>query len=198
MKNGLLVLNVVLLIAVAVLFYLYFGNTNRTTVASKSTRDAAGAHNSDHCRIAYFEMDSLTSSYTMIKDVRDELTKEEESMNREMVRLQKVYNDKLTTYQKQAQTMSQIESERANRDMLQLQETIRNKQQDMEQRYQDLQMRKKQEIKVKIEDYLKDYNQSKKFAYIIAYEPGMIFYRDTSFDITNDLLKGLNTQYKKK
>ena len=82
--------------------------------------------------------------------------------------------------------------------MLQMQEKIRGKQQELEQRYQDLQMRKKQEIKNRIEDFLKDYNQSKRYSYIISYEPGMIFYRDTMLDITKDLLEGLNERYKKK
>lgn len=196
MKNILLALNIVLLLAVGVLYFLYFGKKNNTTKIASSNVEV-DTHK-DNCRIGYFEMDSLTNSYSMIKDVRSELSKEEDNMNREMQRLQRVYNDKLTQYQKQAQTMNQVESERANRDMLQLQDQIRGKQQEMEQRYQDLQMRKKQEIKNKIEGFLKDYNKDRHFAYIIAYEPGMIFYRDTMFNITKDLLDGLNSQYKKK
>lgn len=68
----------------------------------------------------------------------------------------------------------------------------------MDQKYQDLQMRKKQEIKTKIEDYLKEYNKTRGYSYILAYEPGIIFYRDTMYNITGDLVKGLNDQYKKK
>ncbi|MGV3528412.1 MAG: OmpH family outer membrane protein [Flavisolibacter sp.] len=198
MKNASLILNIVLLLAVGALYYMHFGKKATATVASKTSGKQDGTVENSACQIAYFDMDSLTNSYAMIKDVRDELSKEEDNINREMSRLQKSYNDKLTQYQKQAQTMSQVESERANRDMLQMQEKIRGKQQELEQRYQDLQMRKKQDIKNRIEDYLKDYNQSKRYSYIISYEPGMIFYRDTMLDITKDLLEGLNERYKKK
>ncbi len=195
MKNALIALNVVLLIAVAVLFYLYFSNNKRTTTPGKVASAATG---SQSCKIAYFEMDSVTNSFSMVKDVKDELAREEDQINKELSGLQKTYTDRLSHYQKQAQTMSQVESERANRDMLQLQERIRGKQQELDQRYQDLKMRKMQDIKSRIEDYLKEYNKTKGYSYILAYEPGMIFYRDTVYDITQDLLKGLNERYKKK
>jgi outer membrane protein len=68
----------------------------------------------------------------------------------------------------------------------------------MDQKFQDLYMRKMQDVKMKVEDYLKEYNKSKGYTYILAYEPGFIFYRDSSYNITADLLKGLNGLYKKK
>lgn len=196
MKNVLIAINAVLLIAVGVLYYLYFSKNNKPSVSVKSS--SAATPKTGECSIAYFELDSLTSSLSIIKDVNAELSKEEDKINGELRRLQKMYNDKISEYQKQAQSMSQIESERANKDILQLQETIRGKQQEMDQKYQDLQMRKKQEIKTKIEDYLKEYNKTRGYSYILAYEPGIIFYRDTMYNITGDLVKGLNDQYKKK
>jgi outer membrane protein len=45
---------------------------------------------------------------------------------------------------------------------------------------------------------LKEYNQDKKFSYIIANEPGFIFYRDSAFNITNDVVAGLNQIFGKK
>jgi outer membrane protein len=126
------------------------------------------------------------------------LNREEDKMNGEMNQWQKKYNDKLAQYQNQAQQMNQVESENANRDMLQMQETIRNKKQELDQRYQNLYMQKMQDVKIKIENFLKEYNKAKGYSYIFAYEPGFIYYRDTIFNITNDLVKGLNDQYSKK
>lgn len=195
MKNGLLALNALLIVAVGVLFYFHFSSKNKSTVLKSSSPGTPG---NNSCSIAYFEMDSLTNSFSMVKDVKSELTKEEEKMNNELNRLQRMYNDRIGQYQKQAQTMSQIESERANRDMLKLQEDIRGKKQEMDQKYQDLYMRKMQDVKNKIEEFLKDYNKSRGYSYILAYEPGIIYYRDTVYNITKDLIKGLNDQYKKK
>ncbi|MDB5205688.1 MAG: OmpH family outer membrane protein [Flavisolibacter sp.] len=198
MKNASLILNIVLVVAVAVLFYLHFssGKKAETTKVVSSTGTASVP--AGDFRIAYFEMDSINASFAMVKDVKTELGKEEERINNELTRLQKTYNEKITQYQGQSQSMSQVESEKANRDVLQLQERIRSTKQEMDQKFQDLYMRKMQDVKMKVEDYLKEYNKSKGYTYILAYEPGFIFYRDSTYNITGDLLKGLNGLYKKK
>ena len=199
MKNVSLILNVILLLAVAILFYLHFSGkktTGPTKIASQKQAVANGESND--FKIAYFEMDSVNNNFVLIKDVKSELSKEEEKINTELTRLQKSYNDRITHYQGQANSMSQVESEKANRDILQLQDKIRSTKQNMEQRYQDLYMRKMQDVKSKVEDYLKEYNRDKGYSYILAYEPGFIFYRDSALNITSDLINGLNTKYKKK
>lgn len=197
MKSGLLILNIVLLLSVGVLFYLHFSKNKPVTAARKAVVTSGDTKNCDF-RIAYFELDSITNSFSMVKDIKNELSREEDKMNGEMNQWQKRYNDKLQHYQSQAQQMNQVESENANRDMLQLQETIRNKKQELDQRYQNLYMQKMQDVKTKIENFLKEYNKTKGFSYIFAYEPGFIYYRDTIYNITADLVKGLNEQYTKK
>ncbi|HEU0064817.1 MAG TPA: OmpH family outer membrane protein [Flavisolibacter sp.] len=195
MKSGMLVLNVVLLILVGILFYWHFSAKNKPVIVS-SRNDTLG--NSNQFRIAYFEMDSVSKKFAMVKDVKSELSKEEDRMNANMSRLQKLYNDKLNQYQSQASQMNQVQSEAANRDMLQLQETIRGQKQDMDQKYQDLTMRKTQDVKSKIQDFLKEYNKTKGYSYIFSNEAGFIYYTDTAYNITNDLIKGLNEEYLKK
>ena len=196
MKNALLVLNVLLLIAVGVLFYLHFSNNKNPAVKVASTQKSTAA--TADCRIAYFEMDSINNSFAMVKEVRNELSTEEEKMNNELTRLQKTYNDKMIQYQNSQNAQSQIESEAVRKDIMDLQNKISERRQTLNQRFQDMYMRKMQEVKAKVEDYLKEYNKDKGFAYILAYEPGFIFYRDTALNITADILKGLNEKYKKK
>jgi outer membrane protein len=55
-----------------------------------------------------------------------------------------------------------------------------------------------QDVNKRIEAFLKDYNSDKRYSYILAYSPGTIYYKDSAFDITTDVLKGLNDGYKKK
>jgi outer membrane protein len=198
MKNGLLIFNVFLLILVGVLFYLHFSNNGKSQQKVLSQSTVKGDPSGNDFRIAYFELDSITNSFSMVKDIKTELNREEDKMNGEMNQWQKRYNDKLQQYQSQAQQMNQVQSENANRDMLQMQETIRNKKQELDQKYQNLYMQKMQDVKIRIENFLKEYNKSKGYSYIFAYEPGFIYYRDTMFNITADLVKGLNEQYSKK
>lgn len=199
MKNALLILNVVLLVAVGVLFYLHFSEKKAPLLPKVASAQQQKANAPDgNFRIAYFEMDSVNNKFSLIKEVKSELSREEERINSELARLQKSYNDRITHYQGQSQTMSQVESEKANRDILQLQDKIRTTKQELEGRYQELYMRKMQDVKSKVEDYLKEYNRDRGYAYILAYEPGFIFYRDSALNITSDIISGLNGKYKKK
>ena len=78
------------------------------------------------------------------------------------------------------------------------QKVLASKEQSLDLEMQDVQFKKMQDVNRKIEDYLKDYNKDKGYSYIIANQPGSIYYIDPAFDITTDLIKGLNGAYKKK
>ncbi|MEY2639710.1 MAG: hypothetical protein RIR90_1192, partial [Bacteroidota bacterium] len=51
--------------------------------------------------------------------------------------------------------------------------------------------------KKKIEDYLKVYNAQKGYAYIFSSAPEFMYFKDTVYNITDEVVKGLNQQYKK-
>ncbi|WP_132055707.1 OmpH family outer membrane protein [Pseudocnuella soli] len=196
MNRGLLLLNVVLLVLVGMLFYLHFSSGKKETPKAAVSTDAAPA--AKEFRIAYFEMDSLEASFSMVKDVKGELARKEEAINTELARLEKTYRDKAAQYQGQAATMSQVQSEMATRDMMQMQQNMQNRKAALDQEYQDFYMRKMRDVKTRIEDYLKTYNNNKNYSYIFAYEPGLFYFRDTAYNITDDVVRGLNAGYSKK
>src|SRR5687768_3279260 len=198
MKSGILVFNTILLILVAILFYLHFSGKKTPAAQVATVKSANTTVPSQGFRIAYFEMDSLENSYAMVKDVKEELEIKERSVNAELTSLERKYKDKLKSYQGQAQTMNQVQSELATKDMMQLQQEIQGRKQSLDQEYQDFYMRKMKDVKTKIEDYLKEYNAEKGYSFIFAYEPGLFYYKDTVYDITGDVITGLNQRYKKK
>ncbi|SHG28108.1 periplasmic chaperone for outer membrane proteins Skp [Cnuella takakiae] len=194
MNRGLLLFNIVLLVLVGVLFYLHFAPAKSESPKAAATKTPENKE----FKIAYFEMDSLEASFSMVKDVKSELARKEESINSELARLDKSYREKANMYQGQAATMSQVQSEMATRDMMQLQQNMQSRKASLDQEYQDFYMRKMRDVKTKIEDFLKDYNNKKGYSYIFAYEPGLFYYRDTAYNITADVIKGLNDGYVKK
>ncbi len=196
MKNGMLVLNAVLLVAVGVLFYLHFSAPKNAQKAPLVKQ--VSPSNTNNFKIAYFEMDSLEASFAMVKVVKQELSKREDAVNSELTRLEKGYQNKIAQYQQQGPTMNQVQSEAAQRDVMQMQQTIQSRKQALDQEYQDFYMRKMKDVKSKIETFLTDYNNTKGYSYIFAYEPGLFYYRDTAYNITNDVIKGLNAAYTKK
>ena len=53
-------------------------------------------------------------------------------------------------------------------------------------------------MRIKIEDYLKEYNKGKGYSYIFSSAPEFMYLKDTTYNITEDLINGLNKLYPKK
>ena len=195
MKNYLLPLNIILLIAVAVLFFLHFSSNNKSTqpAAKASPSSVPGAF-----KMAYFEMDSIDANYEYLKDVRNELKAKQQELGNQLNSLKNRYMDKINKYKQEGPTMTQERAAAVEQELMNDQKVMANKEQSLEMEMQDTQFKKMQEVNRRIEDYLKEYNKDKGYSYIIANQQGSIYYVDPAFDITADLLKGLNEQYKKK
>jgi len=196
MARGLLIFNIVLLVLVGVLFYLYF-SSNKKNDASKITGPRSVNNTGNTSGIAYFEMDSVTNAFALVKDVKTELEKTEQQFSTELARMEKDIMMKAQEYKNQT-TMSQVQSEIATKDLQDRQQNYQVKKAEYEQRYQDMHIAKRLEVRTKIEEFLKEYNESKRYSYIFSNEPGFIYYHDTVYNITADLIKGLNERFVKK
>jgi outer membrane protein len=177
------------------LFKQFAGNGNTAKPAQKA-EDPKEATPS--FKMAYFDMDSLQNNYEYFKDALGELKAKEQNMNNELASLERGYQKKIADWQQRGNTMSQNEAEAAQREYQQMQQTYQQRRETLEQQLVNQQIEYKKSIKGKIEDFLKEYNKDSRFAYILSYEPQLMFYKDSVYDITQDLVKGLNAQYKKK
>ncbi len=191
MKNFTLGLNIVLAIAVAVLFYLHFSSPKKpVTVAEKQV--AANGF-----KIAYFEMDSIENHYEYLKEVRKGLREMEQQKSNELTAMRNASKAKLDEYRKRGSSMTQEEMVKANEELQRLDNDLKNQEQIKMQELQDESVQKIQMVKKKIEEYLKDYNKDKNYSYILASSADIMYYKDSAYSITNDVLKGLNEEYKK-
>ena len=201
MKNILIILNLVLLLAVGVLFYLHFNSISKKNipVRNKLTEEqpnidmAAGS-----CNIGYFEMDSVEANFEMAKQWKKQLEKKEDHINSEMDRLQNLYQQKFVSFQQRKPSMNSSQLEAASNELSQLEETIKNTKNNLDQDYKTYYVQTQQEILSMIRKFCTDYNKDKKYAVIISDEPGIVFYKDSTFDITSDLLTGLSKMYSEK
>jgi len=200
MKNNVtLGLIAVLGIAVIVLFYLHFSSTRKNLVttpatAGKSSADAASA---GPFRIAYFEMDSIESHYEYMKDVRNTLRASEQSKNNELSGIRNQYRSKLQEYQQKGNSMTQEQIAAANEELMRLDNMVKGQEEQKGRELQDESYKKLQGVKKRIEDYLKEYNKDKNYSFIFANISDLMYYKDSVYNITSDVLKGLNEDYKK-
>lgn len=196
MKNGLLIWNGVLTLATGFLLLMQF-NGKKSAKAQPGTNPADSSGQKGPFRIAYFEMDSIAAHFGLVKDLRRELQSREDAINTEMNNRSRAIQQKFEFYQKKAQAgnLSETESEAASREMKNMDDEMKNRRQQLDQDYNNYMMTRQNEIKTKIEDFLKEYNSKKNFSYIVSYEQGLFYYRDTAFNITTDVIKGLNEKY---
>ena len=194
MKNVLMILNIVLLAAVAFLYYQYYNQSHSSSTSVAKPPRTPGDH--EQCKIAYFEMDSVEINCEMVRDVKTELSKKEEAGMTELSRTDQQIRQIMTEYQNQLKTMTPEQGEMAQQDIMQRNSKLQSRKQELDQEYQGLYMRLNTDMKKKIEAFLNEFNRDNTYSYIFAYESGLFFYKDSACNITHAVVDGLNAMYK--
>lgn len=197
MKNGFLAWNVALTLVAGYLLFLQFNKKPGNTLSPlHAGKDSLAPR--EPFRIAYFEMDSVENNYVMVREIKAEISKKDEEYTNSLARFENTYKNKIMEYQQKekAGTMVQADYERAQNELRQMEEKFRNMKQELDHQYQDFVMRKNLGVKKKIEDFLTEFNKDKGYSYIVAYEQGLFYYKDTVYNITGEVIRGLNEQYK--
>jgi outer membrane protein len=171
--------SIILAVAILVLFVLYF------------LRPGAG-------KIAYLETNVIFQKYEGMKDAQAEYQKKAALWQANTDTLIKGWQAELKTYEKERSHMSTKE-----RDLKE--ELLRNKQQQIS-NYRDATEKKSKEEEQKmmqtvlnvVNDYVEKYGKKRSYKYILgANGSGNILYANKADNITEEVLEGLNKEYKK-
>lgn len=190
MKHFNTIFSIVLLIAIGVLFYLYCSNSHKCSTSK------AKLHTEKGCTIAYFEMDSIQNNFEYYKEVIKELTKREQEVRNNLASIKNSNLSKLKEYQGKGSSMSQDQMVSARQDLEQRDNDYQLREQSEASKLSSETRDKLLEVKKKIEDYLKEYNKDRTFSFIFSNSSDLIYYKDSAFNITPQLIKGLNEAYK--
>jgi outer membrane protein len=179
---------------------LYFQHYSKPGVQKSSTKETVRTNDApvNPFKMAYFEMDSVESNYEYVKEIREALRKKEESMNSQLNAMKNNFQKKIAGWQQKGPNISQAESDAMNREYQEMQVSYENKKQqlddDLKTEYQKMLM----DVNKRISDFLKEYNKSKGYNYIITNEQSLIYYKDSVYNITKDVVEGLNASHKEK
>jgi outer membrane protein len=197
MKNGLLIWNVILSLVAGFLLIMHFGSKKgNASGPGKITGDSSIMNK--QFSIAYFEMDSVAAKFHLAKDFQTDVLSKEEAINTEMNNRGRAIQQKIDFYQKEAQAgkLSQEQSEVASREIKGMDDEMKNRKQQLDQDYNNYVMTRQNEIKTKIKLFINEYNKTKGFTYILSDDPGLFYYQDTTYNMTAEVIKGLNEKYK--
>ena len=193
MNKVLLILNIILLAAVGILYYYFIQyrieDQHRVQDANKAVANSF--------KIAYFELDSLQEHYTYFKEVREELNKQEVQRTKQLDNIRANYQNKLKEYNQKGATMSQTDQSSFEAQLRNLQSTYEQRQQELGQEMNTLYMQKMQNVKQRIQEFLKSYCRDKGYAYVFATSSDdYLYYKDTLRNITPEIVGRLNDDYK--
>ncbi len=151
-------------------------------------------------KIAYIEVDTLTSQYEFCKEYTLLLTKKSESykatLNSKTQQLQKA----VIEFQQKAQQggYTQEEGQKAQAKLQKQQEDLQKLQEQLAVKFEQEQEKYNKEMRDSIQSFLRDYNKSKGYSIILSKAGDNMLYADPALDITSDVVNGLNKRYKKK
>jgi len=198
MKNFLVGVVAVLVIAVAVLFFLHFKyHKQLDTISEKVVRQDTMAKRP--LRIAYVDLDSIQEKYEYYREKMTEFERKKETADRDLnSSFQKIENERVAFVQR-GNAITQVEAEAFQRDYTRKMQNLENQKRTVESQIQTDGIRTMDELRKRINDFLEVYNKEKNYSYIFSYSTGLnvLFYKDTANNITNEVVTGLNDAYKK-
>lgn len=193
MNKGLLIFNIVLLIALGYLYYAFYNKKNVQPVTVTQKTDGK-----INFKIAYFDMDTLEKYYVYAKETRDYLKGKNDAMESKLNNIRQQYTDKVNDYNKRGATLSQTEQSQMQEDLQRLDNFYSQQQQSLGQDFQGEYMQKMLDLKNKIQDFLKTYSVQKGYEYVFSTssDDNVIYYKDSVRNITTDVVDKLNDAFK--
>jgi len=152
-------------------------------------------------KIAYVELDTLMSQYQLYKDYSEVLTRKGNNIQKTLAQKQRALESHAAAVQKKYESnefttrdeveRAQASIEKEQRDLAELADRLQNE-------FAMEQARINDEARDSIQSFLKRYNKTKKYDYVMVKAGDNLLVANPKFNITNDIVKGLNKRYKVK
>lgn len=202
MKKINLIINIVLGIAVIVLFVFQFTSLDqplkKETGSKEAAESAKGTEIKGNLRIAYVNIDTLLADYHMYQDKRDEFIEQQSSSQ---AKLQDRSQELQQEFQELKEKLSKGLITRSKARIMQ--QDLGKKEQELYQMRDQItsELAEKEQVIYRqvlnsVTEYLDDYADEHNYHFILSYSfGGPILYKHERFNITQRVLEGLNEQY---
>jgi len=148
--------------------------------------------------IAYVELDSVNNNVAFIKQQKDELDAEQKSIASNYENQYRELEAEKDNFLKRGNAITQQEAQDFQQKLLQKQQEIEADKQERSEQLAEKGAKVMEDMQSKVKDFLNDYNQQKKYTYILETGTGLdyLLYKDSTLNITQDIVKGLNDKMK--
>ena len=195
MKKTNFILNGLMALAFGVMFAQCAGNNN----ASTTSAPVAGATGSSNMKIAFVEIDSLLTKYNFWNDLSEQMLKKEENIRTTLNEKGKKLEAEAREFERKIQNNGFVSRERAEQEQARLmkqQQELQELQQKLTNELAAENQKNSLELRDSINSFLKVYNQTKGYDLIISNTAfDNLLYGNPAYNITNEIVEGLNARY---
>ena len=166
---------------------------------AEETAENTGAETTG-LKIAYVEMDSLITQYQLYKDYEEELTRKGTNIQSTLAQKQRTLEQHAAAMQKKYESngfTTRDELERAQNNIQAEQQQLQELADRLQTDFAQEQARVNQEARDSIQAFLRSYNKTKKYDYVLVKAGDNMLVANPKMDITKEVIKGLNKRYKK-
>ena len=195
MKKTSFILNGLMALAFGLMFAQCAGNNN----ASTTSAPVAGATGSSNMKIAFVEIDSLLTKYNFWNDLSEQMLKKEENIRTTLNEKGKKLEAEAREFERKIQNNGFVSRERAEQEQARLmkqQQELQELQQKLTNELAAENQKNSLELRDSINSFLKVYNQTKGYDLIISNTAfDNLLYGNPAYNITNEIVEGLNARY---
>ncbi|MEX0636523.1 MAG: OmpH family outer membrane protein [Ferruginibacter sp.] len=198
MKHFSTIVSIVLLLAVAFLYYHEFSG-KKTGITGIAKTGEAKNNQPKPALIAYVELDSLNEKITFIKEKRKELESEQRAIETEWENGYRGLENQKNTFLRKGDAITQQMAEEFQNQLIQQQQRIDEKKQGLTQKLSEKSYKFMDNIQKDLKGFLIEYNKTKNYQYILTTGTGLDYmvFKDSSLNITMDVINGMNEKMKK-
>ncbi len=197
MKKTSLIFNIVLAVAVAVLYILHFTSAS-STKAPISKHSSTDTLSQTQGGIVYINIDSVLANYEMYKDIMADLDSKLKTKDAELKSKQRSFEKSVADYQNKVSKGLVTRTEAA-----QIEQGLQGEQQSLVQLQQQMQYELAEEEQVaqrkvlnSIMEYLESLESDQQYQFVLGTTfGGNILYANDNLNITEDVIKGINVDY---
>ena len=190
-------INVILVAAVAALFVIFFCGKKEC-----SSQAVSVAETGEVLPIAYLNVDSLLANYTFAQDASDKLVSKQEDARLKMNTKVRTFENKVAEFQRKLENNAFISRESAEKQ----QQKLRKEEQEL----QELEAKLTQDIMIEnqklnqqladsLTNFLQIFNADGRYHVILSNTAkDNVLMASEAYDITDEVIEGLNARYNKK
>lgn len=195
MKNISTILFVLLFALVALLFYFQFSIKKTAVQNNAAKEDSTKAK----LNVAYVDIDSLETNYEYYKLVQNSFEKKRDSIDKILNSDYNAIENERIQFIQRGNSITEIEAENFKAAYQQKMQNLESKKQQLSKELGDKQTLMMDDVLRKIETYLDEFNKQSNYTFIFGTMKGnmMFLHKDTAYNITRDVLHGLNQEYRK-